>query len=49
MKIVLMRLSITIAMLEIRYRETLQWKVNICKSDVEIGDYADNLILKCCV
>ena len=44
MKIILMRLRITIAMLEIRHRETLQSKVNICKSDVKIGDYADSLI-----
>ena len=44
MKIVLMRLRITIAMLEIRNRETLQSKVNICKSDVKIGDCADSLI-----
>ena len=40
-----MRLRITIAMLEIRNRETLQSKVNICKSDVKIGDYADSLYL----
>ena len=38
-----MRLRITIAMLEIRNRKTLQSKVNICKSDVKIGDYADSL------
>ena len=38
-----MRLRITIAMLEICNRETLQSKVNICKSDVKIGDYADSL------
>ena len=38
-----MRLCITIAMLEIRNRKTLQSKVNICKSDVKIGDYADSL------
>ena len=38
-----MQLRITIAMLEIRNRETLQSKVNICKSDVKIGDYADSL------
>ena len=44
MKIILMRLRITIAMLEIRNWETLQSKVNICKSDVKIGDYADSLI-----
>ena len=43
MKIMLMRLRITIVMLEIRNRETLQSKVNICKSDVKIGDYADSL------
>ena len=43
MKIILMRLRITIAMLEIRNRETLQSKVNICRSDVKIGDYADSL------
>ena len=30
-------------MLEIRNRKTLQSKVNICKSDVKIGDYADSL------
>ena len=30
-------------MVEIRNRETLQPKVNICKSDVKIGDYADSL------
>ena len=40
-----MRLGITIAMLEIRNRQTLQSKVNICKSDVKIGDYADSLFL----
>ena len=39
-----MRLRITIAMLEIRNRKTLQSKVNICKSDVKIGDYADSLV-----
>ena len=44
MKIILMQLRITIAMLEIRNRETLQSKVNICKSDVKIGDYADSLL-----
>ena len=38
-----MRLRITIAMLEIRNRKTPQSKVNICKSDVKIGDYADSL------
>ena len=38
-----MRLRITIAMLEIRNRETLQSKVNVCKSDVKIDDYADSL------
>ena len=32
-------------MVEIRNRKTLQSKVNICKSDVKIGDYADSLIL----
>ena len=44
-----MRLRITIAMLEIRNRKILQSKVNICKSDVKIGDYADSLggELKC--
>ena len=44
-----MRLRITIAMLEIRNRKTLQSKVNICKNDVKIGDYADSLssALKC--
>ena len=40
-----MRLRINIAMLEIRDRKTLQSKVNICKSDVKIGDYADSLII----
>ena len=30
-------------MVEIRNRKTLQSKVNICKSDVKIGDYADSL------
>ena len=30
-------------MVEICNRETLQSKVNICKSDVKIGDYADSL------
>ena len=42
-----MRLRITIAMLEIRNRKTLQSKVNICKSDVKIGDYADSLAMNC--
>ena len=40
-----MRLRIAIVMLEIRNRKTLQSKVNICKSDVKIGDYADSLTL----
>ena len=31
-------------MVEIRNRKTLQSKVNICKSDVKIGDYADSLV-----
>ena len=31
-------------MVEIRNRETIQSKVNICKSDVKIGDYADSLV-----
>ena len=31
-------------MVEIRNRKTLQSKVNIFKSDVKIGDYADSLI-----
>ena len=31
-------------MVEIRNRETLQSNVNICKSDVKIGDYADSLL-----
>ena len=39
-----MRLRITNPMLEIRNRKTLQSKVNICKSDVKIGDYADSLL-----
>ena len=38
-----MRLRISIAMLEIRNRKTPQSKVNICKSDVKIGDYVDSL------
>ena len=40
-----MQLRITIAMclVEIRNRKTLQSKVNICKSDVKISDYADSL------
>ena len=42
-----MRLRIAIAMLEIRNRKTLQSKVNICKSDVKIGDYADSLVVSC--
>ena len=29
---------------EIRNRKSLQSKVNICKSDVKIGDYADSLV-----
>ena len=33
-------------MMEIRNRETLQSKVNICKSDVKIGDYADSLHIR---
>ena len=32
-------------MVEIRNRKTLQSKVNICKSDVKIGDNADSLEL----
>ena len=40
-----MRLRITIAMLGIRNRKTLQSKVNICKSDVKISDDADSLHL----
>ena len=39
-----LRISITIAMVEIRNRKTLQSKVNICKSDVKIGDYVDSLL-----
>ena len=38
-----MRLRITIAMLEIRNRKTLQSKVKYMQSDVKIGDYADSL------
>ena len=38
-----LRIDLTIAMLEIRNRKTLQSKVNICKSDVKIGDYVDSL------
>ena len=41
-----MRLRITIAMLEIRNKKILQSKVNICKSDVKIGDYADSLVVR---
>ena len=42
-----MQLHITIAVciVEIRNRKSLQSKVNICKSDVKIGDYADSLLL----
>ena len=41
-----MQLHITIAVciVEIRNRKSLQSKVNICKSDVKIGDYADSLM-----
>ena len=38
-----LRITIAICMVEIRNRKTLQSKVNICKSDVKIGDYADSL------
>ena len=31
-------------MLEIRNRKTLRSKINVCKSDVKIGDCADSLI-----
>ena len=30
-------------MLEIRNRKTLRSKINVCKSDVKIGDCADSL------
>ena len=38
-----LRITIAMCMVEIRNRKTLQSKVNICKSDVKIGDYADSL------
>ena len=41
-----LRITIAMCMVEIRNRKTLQPKVNICKSDVKIGDYADSLT--CC-
>ena len=39
-----LRIAIAMCMVEIRNRKTLQTKVNICKSDVKIGDYADSLL-----
>ena len=39
-----LRITIAMCMVEIRNRKTLQSKVNICKSDVKIGDYADSLM-----
>ena len=42
-----LRITIPMCMVEIRNRKTLiQSKVNICKSDVKIGDYADSLSIK---
>ena len=38
-----LRITIAMCMVEIRNRKSLQSKVNICKSDVKIGDYADSL------
>ena len=38
-----LRITIAMCMVEIRNRKTLQSKVNICKSDVKIGDCADSL------
>ena len=38
-----LRITIAMCMVEIRNRNTLRSKVNICKSDVKIGDYADSL------
>ena len=38
-----LRITIAMCMVEIRNRKTLHAKVNICKSDVKIGDYADSL------
>ena len=38
-----LRITIAMCMVEIRNRKTRQSKVNICKSDVKIGDYADSL------
>ena len=43
-----LRITIPICMVEIRNRKTLQSKVNICKSDVKIGDYADSLMITRC-
>ena len=40
-----LRITIAMCMVEIRNWKTLQSKVNICKSDVKIGDYADSLRL----
>ena len=39
-----LRITIPMCMGEIRNRKTLQSKVNICKSDVKIRDYADSLV-----
>ena len=41
-----LRITIVMCMVEIRNRKTLQSKVNICKSDVKIGDYADSLVIR---
>ena len=42
-----LRITIAICMVEIRNRKSLQSKVNVCKSDVKIGDYADSLAERC--
>ena len=40
-----LRITIAMCMVVIRNRKSLQSKVNICKSDVKIGDYADSLLV----
>ena len=40
-----LRITILMCIVKIRNTKTLQSKVNICKSDVKIGDYADSLCL----
>ena len=41
-----LRITIAMCMVEIRNRKTLHAKVNICKSDVKIRDYADSLVIR---